>query len=463
MTAAALPAPLAAPAAFPRLSGNPLALVRQMRQDPLALMVRAARECGDVAQLQLGPSRVLALSHPRHVDQLLVRGASTWTKQTRGQAVLRLVLGNGLLTAEGEEWRRNRRIANPAFARRAIGGFAQTMHQASLDLAAQWQVREGVVDVARDMNHLALRIAGETLLGADVDGAREIVSHGLDVVLDDFLRLTTLPWPWMARLPTPRNRRLWRALGALDGVVNGIVAARRTLEGKGEEQPPDLLGMLMSAVDEDGQGMDDRQLRDEVLTMLLAGHETTANALSWTLFLLGRHPDAQERLAAEAQGLDEGPPTAADLQRLPFTRQVLDESMRLYPPAWITSRAAAQDTEIDGVAVPRGTFAFVSPWVVHRHPATWPHPEAFLPERWATGERPASVGGDPIPPNAYVPFGAGPRKCIGSHFAQMEATIVLATLLRRFRLTLVPGHPVTPQASVTLRPAHGVHVTLQRR
>ncbi len=454
MTTTALLAPAPSPG-IPQLSGNPLALVRQMRRDPLALMQRASRECGDLAAMRIGPTRVLALSHPRHVEPLLVSGASVWTKQTRGQAVLRLILGRGLLTAEGEEWRRNRRIANPAFARRAIGGFAQTMHRATLDLAADWQGRSGPQDLARDMNHLALRIAGETLFGADVDSARQVVSHGLDVVLGDFLRLTTLPWPWMARLPTPRNRRLWRALGQLDRVVNGIVAARRQVE----EQPPDLLGMLMSAVDEDGQGLSDRQLRDEVLTMLLAGHETTANALAWTLYLLGRHPQAQERVAEEAAGLGEGIPDPA---KLSFTRAVLNESMRLYPPAWITSRAASEDTELDGQPVARGTFAFLSPYVLHRHPEIWPDPEAFLPERWVE-ERPLGVDERPVPKDAFMPFGAGPRKCIGSHFAMMEATIVLATLLWGFRLSLVPGHEVRPQASITLRPEGGVVMSLRRR
>lgn len=467
MHSATLPAP-ALPAApdrdFPRLRGGVLQHVRDMRRDPLEIMVRARRECGDVARVQFGPQPVLILSHPRHVDQVLVRGAEVWGKDTRGQRLLREILGLGLLTAQGDLWRRNRRIANPAFTRRAIGGFARTMTTASQELAADWAPRADgrtEVDVALEMNHLALRIAGETLFGQDVGQAQDAVGHGLEVVLDEFIRISTLPWPWMMHLPTPRNLRLKRAMAQLDAVVSSIITARRAEVAEGEPRP-DLLGMLMAAEDDDGVGLSDKQLRDEVLTMLLAGHETTANALAWTLMLLGRHPQVQERLAAELTALGDGPLDMKSMGALPYTRQVLQESMRLYPPAWVTSRAATVDTEIDGVPVAKGTFAFMSSYVIQRHPDVWPDPEAFLPDRWAD-ERPLGVDGQPVPKNASIPFGAGQRKCIGSHFAMMEATIVLATLLRRYRVSLAPGHPVELHASVTLRPRHGIRMVLHPR
>ena len=426
-----------------------------MRGDRLGFLLRAARE-GDVVRLRFGPFVAHLLTHPDQIRAVLADRARAFGKHTRGFRALRLLLGNGLLTSEGEFWLRQRRIAQPSFHRDRIAGFAQAMTRAADDAASRLLAageRGGRVDASAEMMRLTLRIVGETLLGADVSGESDRVGQALAYLLEDTNRrinlMLDIPLSW----PLPRNRRYLASRGELDGIVRGLIEARR----RAREPAADLLSMLMEARDDEtGQGMDDEQLRDEVMTMFLAGHETTANALSWTLALLSSHPWVEARLRDELAGVLGGrAPTLDDLPKLRLGRMVLKESMRLYPPAWMIGRAPVQDELVAGFRLPKDSLVFVSPYVTHRHPAFWDNPEGFDPERF-TPEREAAR-----PKFAYFPFGGGPRQCIGSGFAQMEAELLLATLLSRCRFALVPGHPVEPEPLVTLRPRHGLLMTVR--
>jgi cytochrome P450 len=304
------------------------------------------------------------------------------------------------------------------------------------------------------MYHLTLRIAGQTLFSMDVSGASDAVGDALGVLLERFVKLSAAPVPWPEKWPTPANRRFHRAMATLDRVVYDIIAERRRTGA----DAPDLLGMFMAARDEEtGEGMSDRQLRDEILTMLLAGHETTANTLAWTLHLLATHPEAAAKIQAEVDAqLGDRLPVLEDLRALPYTLQVIKEALRLYPPIWALARRAKADDVIGGCHVPAGAFVFMTQWVTHRDPRFWDEPLAFRPERFAP-DRPAPER------FVYFPFSQGQRKCIGDRFAEMEAALILPVLVRRFRFRPVPGHPVVPEPSITLRPRHGLLMTLERR
>jgi cytochrome P450 len=433
---------------------GPLGHLRLIQQDQLGFFLRAREACGDVARFRfiLLPAHVVA--HPDHVRHVLVDNHRNYDKKTKGFDVVRLVLGNGLLTAEGDFWRRQRRIAQPAFHKDRVEGFARVMVRAAEDTAARWDdaVKRGAtLDAAAEMMRLTLRIAGETLLSTDVTADADVVGQSVSLLLEEANERILRPLALPLSVPVPHNRKLLGAVQSLEAVVLRMIAERRSAT---TSRPNDLLTMLMDARDEEtGEGMTDQQLRDEVLTIFLAGHETTANALSWTFYLLSKHPDVGRRLAAELRDhLGGRPPEVSDLGKLVYTSAVLKESMRLYPPAWIIGRRAVEADTIGGFDIPRDSYVFVSPWVTHRHPGFWPNPEGFDPERFLP-ENAALV-----PRGAYFPFGAGPRICIGQSFATVEAQLLLATLWQRFRLDLVPGHRVIPQPSITLRPKTGILV-----
>jgi cytochrome P450 len=360
----------------------------------------------------------------------------------------------GLLTADGDTWLRQRRIAQPAFHRQKIAALSGVMVRAALDLADAWRAPAESgrsIDVAAEMMRLTLRIAGETLLSTDVSGDADTVGRAVTTVLEDspnrIYRSLSVP----LFIPTRKNREVLAAMKALDAVVFRMIGERRRGGG-----PEDLLSMLLQARDETtGEGMSDKQLRDEVMTIFLAGHETTANALAWTWYLLSKYPAAYRELRRELDTVLGGrPPGLDDIPRLKYTTMVIEESMRLYPPVWIFTRAAREPDVIGGYPIPAGSYVFTSPYVSHRNPVFWENPEGFDPERFAEGRASS------LPRFVYFPFGGGPRQCIGNTFAMMETMLVLAALAQRYRLDLVQGARVEPEPVVTLRPRSGIPMTV---
>jgi cytochrome P450 len=394
---------------------------------------------------------IYLLSHPEHVE-LVLRGNHRNFRKDKGTRLLSGALGQGLLTSEGDGWRRQRQLAQPAFQLDQIQKYGAVMVEYTQRLLRGWKAGEAR-DVHADMMRLTLDIVARTLFGTSVAGQAETVGRVLDVVMTFYAGM--MAWfPWLQWLPTPGNRRFRRAVRDLDAVIYDTIARRRAGGPAGE----DLLSRLLALRDEAGQGMTDRQLRDEVVTLFLAGHETTALALSFCFYLLATHPEAEARLAAELDEVLQGrPPASADVPRLRYAEWVVKESMRLYPPAPSIGREAISDCEIAGYHVPRGTQIGLMQWVVHRDPRWFEGPTAFKPERWDNDLARR------LPRGAYFPFGDGPRVCIGNHFAMMETVLILATVLQNYRLELAPGYRLELFPSITLRPKHGVQVVVRER
>jgi cytochrome P450 len=423
------------------------------RRERLNFFVRCARDYGDVAYFRFGPYRCYLVSDPQEIEKILVDNSRLFIKHFELRRSP-LVLGKGLLTSEGDFWLRQRRLIQPAFNRTHLLSYAQVMVDATERILDTWE--EGQQrDLAEEMSLLTMDVAARTLFGGGVEGEARAVERALRVLQERFLVRSTSLWrlPWW--VPTPGNFRLRRAVGHLDEILYGFIRRRRA-EGK---EYGDLLSLLLHARDEGDQtGMTDRQLRDEAMTLFLAGQETTALALSWAWYLLAQHAEVEERLAAEVrQVLGDRPPTVEDVPRLPYTDWVVHEAMRLYPPAYIIGRECLCDYEVGGYLAPRGTTLFMSQFVVHRDGRWWSEPERFRPERWGDGSMKAT------PKYAYFPFGGGPRLCIGNTFALLEATLVLARIAQRWRFTLKPGAETTPGALFTLRPVGGVPAVLRKR
>ncbi len=381
---------------------------------------------------------------PAEIEEVLVGRAADYRKSF-GTRMLIPLLGHGLLTAEGDEWLRHRRLASPAFHRDRVAGYGRTMARYTQEHVETWSNGE-TVDVHEEMTKLTLRIVARTLFDADVTPRIEEVARlGGEVQDFYFGRFASLRFLIPTWLPTRGNRRLARAIRRLDEVVYDIIRERRPGEDRG-----DLLSLLMLARDERGAGMSERQIRDEVMTLLLAGHETTALALTWALVLLERNPDARGRLEAElATVLGDAAASPDEIPALPYVQAVINETLRLYPPAYITGREAIRDTVIGTVPIPKRHIVLISMYATHRDPRFFPEPEAFRPERWLDGLEKR------LPRGAFIPFGMGSRKCIGAAFAMMEATLLLATIARRCRFDLAPGEvPTLP--SITLRPGTAV-------
>jgi len=364
------------------------------------------------------------------------------------------LVGNGLLTSEGEEWQRQRRLAQPAFHRQRISGYGDVMVEYAERLIAQWHGGEER-DIYRDMMRLTLEIAAKTLFNADVSGDADKVRVVLSEMVKPFASQATVKWILDNRLPTRAHKEFFAAAKEIDEIVYRIIGERRA-SGRDEG---DLLSMLLSAHDEDdGSQMTDRQLRDEVMTIFLAGHETTALTLSWTWYLLAQNPEAEEKFHAELdEVLGSRLPTMADLSRLKYTEMIAKESMRLYPPAFGVGREAIEECEIGGYRVPAGSQLFMFQWVTQRDPRFFPEPAKFYPERWT------EEASNSIPKYAYFPFGGGPRACIGNYFAMMEIALVLATIGQQFRFSLAPDHQVGLLPAMSLRPKSGIRVVVEKR
>jgi cytochrome P450 len=430
------------------LSGN----IRDFVDRRLDFFTELSREYGDVVAFRLGPRRVWLVNGPELIEQVLVTDNKNFIKHF-GARMYRPLLGNGLLLSEGDFWLRQRRLSQPAFLKNRVTGYAPAIVALTERMLESWSEGAGI-DVQEEMSRLTSGVAVRTFFGAEDVKDRDAFNRALDEVMDliglRFRRL--VQWPeW---LPLANHRRLRRALKHLDAIVDGFIQQGR----EGKTPPDNLLARLLHARDEDGSRMTDRQLRDEAMTLFLAGHETTALTLAWTWFLLAQNPEAEAKLAAEwTRVLGGRPPTAGDLPNLTYTEHVILESMRLYPPAYLIGREAIATTELGGYRLPRGTTVFLSQWVTHRDPRFFDEPERFRPERW--GEERIKA----LPKFAYYPFGGGPRLCIGSHFAMAEAALILATIGQRFHFTLEPAPAVGLKPMITLRPDPGVPAVLRRR
>ena len=444
------------------LPADMLRAVPAIRRDPLAFLEHTVRRHGDLVAFPMPRTPVLLVNTPtgaRHVLQDNHRG---YGKRTVQYGALGLVTGAGLLTADGDLWRRRRRIAQPAFHHGHLGAVAEQAAAAGTALADRWSAAPGAcVDVDRAALHTMLEVVGRTLFAADLAADGERVVEAVDAALQAVVVRARSPLPAVLPgwLPTPAQRRLRRAVTTLDDACLGVVRRRRAA-GLGDADT-DVLALLLRAADAEG-GLTEREVRDELVTLVIAGHETVASCLTWTLLLLARHPEVQDRLAAELDALPEGrDPGWADLGALPWTRAVVDEALRLYPPAWVITRRALADDVVDGVAVPAGTLVVLSPWLLHRRADSWPDPLRFDPERFAgdgKGTGRGAIRGD------YVPFGAGPRLCIGRDVALVQAVLIVATLLRGRRVVRPDAaEPVHVDALVTLRPRGGLPLRLLPR
>jgi cytochrome P450 len=419
--------------------------------DPLAIYTRWAREYGDIFYYRAGWIDVYFLNHPSLIESVLVSKSQNFAKDKVIQNS-RWFLGEGLLTNEGSGWLRQRRLCQPAFHRERMVSYGQTMAAYAEEMLATWRDAE-VRDIHQEMMQLTMRIVAKVLFSVEVKEDTERVATALNVLMRHTSGGRMILPPILRHVPVPALMRVKRAVRELDEIVNRIIRQRRA----SGQDTGDLLSMLMAARDVDGSGMTDRQLRDEVLTFLLAGHETTAVSLSWTWYLLSQHPEVEQKLREElSQVLGGRTPQLEDLPRLPYADKVVKESMRLYPPAWSLARTVAKEIGLAGYQLPVGSNVVMSPWILHRDPRFFEQPEQFNPDRWTAD------AAQHLPKFAYFPFGGGPRLCIGASFAMMEANLLLAAIAQRFQLRLVPGHPVAALPSITLRPRHGIRMSLTK-
>ncbi len=428
-------------------------------RDPLDFLSNSAHQYGDIIRFHFGPNVSYMINHPDCIEEVLVTKRSQFRRYLNPDGS-DLLFGNGLITSEGDFWRRQRRLIQPAFHRERIATYADVMVTHTNRMLATWQPEE-IRDVQQEMMYLTLAIIAKTLFDADLAGEVEEIDTALKVMMQHFnenrgsnellILLSYLLPKW---LPTTRQLRFRKAVKRLDDIVYRIIHEHRT-SGK---DTGDLLSMLLHVQDSDGSQMTDQQLRDEVMNLILAGHETTANALSWTWMLLSQNPVVEAKLLEELQAVLGGRvPTMADVSQLRYTERVVLESMRLYPPLWMISLQAVEDCEIGGYPVSAGTIAFASQWVMHRDPRYFDNPEEFEPDRWVDDRVKR------LPTYAYFPFGGGSRVCIGRSFAMMEAVLIVATIAQKFKLTLVPEHPIVLQPSISLRPKRGIKMLLTKR
>ena len=429
--------------------------VRRYAQEPHIFMHDMLTQYGDFMCWR-GFYDVYLVNHPDYLRPVLSQNYQQFSKRTIDYRVLARVMGNGLVSNDGPHWVRQRKLMQPLFSNRNVNAFDQTINELTASLMAQWdtQVGDETIWVDREMGKLTFQIVGATLFGSDIEQHAGEVAEIIEVVnqqTQEMRALMTL-YSW---IPTPYNLKWNRAMKRLNKIVYSMIAARRR-DGVGDA---DILDRLINARDEEtGEGMDETQMRDEVVTLMLAGHETSANALAWTLYLLASHPDVEAHLTEDlATTLNGAPATAADLTQIPYLKQVVQESMRIYPPVWAYARRSEQEEEFDGYVLPAKAYVGVVPYALHRHPEFWPEPERFDPDRFQPNRSESRHS------YCYLPFAAGPRTCIGAGMAMLETQLVLAQILQRFKIHLVPDHPIETIAKVTLKPRYGMPVTLSRR
>jgi cytochrome P450 len=427
------------------------------QRDSLGFITRMAHEYGDVAHYRLGNIEIYQINEPEAIQQVLQSKNHNYIK---GEffGTLRMVAGNGLIVSEGAHWLRQRRLMQPAFHRQRIAGFTGMMVDQTQKMLQVWEQAANsgqALDVARSFTGLTMAIITQAMFSSAYTDRTHRVGAAISHLLEDVNFRFVMPFYPRLNVPTLRNLKARAAIRTVDEVVYGFINERRASGIDGD----DLLGMLMSARDADtGEAMTGEQLRDEALTIFVAGHETTAVLLAWVCYLLALHPQAAEQLYAEVdQVLGQRPPSLEDLPKLAYTRMVIDETMRLYPPAWVTNREAVEEDLLCGVRIPAGKVVMLSSYVMQRLPQYWQDPLTFDPLRF-TPERSAER-----PRFAYFPFGGGPHQCIGNSFALTEAALILASIAQRFRLELAPGQAVIPQPAVTLRPKGGLMMAIRKR
>ncbi len=439
----------------PSSPGKPLVgHLLEFRRDPPKFLSGLAHELGDVVQFKLGPQDIYLVNHPDYIRDVLVTHNRNFAK-SRGLQMAKKFLGESLLTSEGEFHRRQRRLAQPAFHRQRINSYADAMTEYASRTRGRW--REGeTLDIWQEMMRLTLAIVGKTLFDADVEAEAPQIGKALTDVMQLFERITNPFAVVLDKLPLPGNIRWLRAKDRLDSTIYRIINERRA----SREDRGDLLSMLLLAQDEEGDGgsMTDEQLRDEAMTLFVAGHETTANALTWTWYLLSQHPEVEAKLHREVDSVLSGNlPAAADVSPLQYTEMVFAEAMRMYPPAWTMGRRVLTDYQIGPYILPAESIVLMSPWVMHHDPRFFPEPFTFDPERWTPDAR------ETRPKFSYFPFGGGPRVCIGEQFAWMEGALLIATIAQQWRLSLAPGQRVEPKAMITLRPKYGMRMVVEAR
>jgi len=432
-----------------------LGMALQVLRDPLGTLQRIAREYGDIVTIPIVSDTRILLNHPDYIEQVTVIQQSKFHKSKLTKDVTGRLLGEGLLISEGDFWRRQRRLAQPAFQRKRINEYAATMVESAQAHSRKWQDSEER-DIAQEMMALTLEIAVRTLFGTTLPGEAQQVGHSLEFLMRYSLRRARSPFKLPEKWPTPSNRRAEGEIQFLDSLVYRIIDERNKLGNANEHN--DLLSLLMAAMDEDGSQMNPKQLRDEIMTLFMAGHETTALTLSWAWYLLSKNPAAETRLHEELRDVLAGSlPTIADLGRLPYLRGVVNEVLRLYPPAYILARTSIAPSTIGGYDLPTGSTIILSQWVTHHDARFFPDPDAFLPERWLDGLE------DRLPAGAYFPFGDGPRRCIGQNFALMEVVLVMATIAQKFQFRLATAQKIVPDPLVTLRPRNGILMRIDAR
>jgi cytochrome P450 len=424
------------------------------RSNPLSFLTNAAREYGDLVYFRVARQHMYLVNHPDYVREILVNNQGNFTK-SRALQRAKVLLGEGLLTSEGQPHLRQRRLVQPAFHRDRLAVYATAMSECAVRWPQRWQAG-GTLDISTEMPHLTLSIVAKTLFSADVESEASEIGEAMTAVLQMF-RLLLMPFSeYLEKLPLPHLRRFEKARARLDATIYGLIRERR----KSRVDTGDLLSMLLLAQDEEKNsgGMTDEQVRDEALTLFLAGHETTANALTWTWYLLSQHPEVERRLHQEIDAVLGGrAPELADVPQLRYTEMVLAEALRLYPPAWGIGRMAKGPFELGGVEIPAKSICILSPYLLQRDARWFPEPEKFDPDRWTPEAR------DSRPKFAYYPFGGGARVCIGERFAWMEGVIVLAAIAQKWRLRLVPGQRVEPLPLITLRVKNGLRMIAERR
>lgn len=426
--------------------------LRELQQDWLGTLRRWQKEYGDFVPVRLGPVRAVLIFDPADAETILVDKY----KLVRKNFILRRtrpLVGNGLIISEGDFWLRQRRLVQPAFHRRRIGLYAHAMAHLAGETLDRWQDGE-TVDLHGEMMQLTRAIVSRCLFGADVEPGDKAIETIIDQLVNDFGKATDAPLLIPPFVPVRDIIRFLRDKARLDALILRFIERRRR---EGTDQG-DLLHMLLSAQDEDGSRMTDRQVRDEAMTLFIAGHETTASALTWAVYLLTQHPETRARLRDEVDRvLGARPPEPEDVAQLVYTEAVLKEAMRLYPAAWLMGREVVTPFELRGYTIPKGWNLLISQWVIHRDPRWFDEPDEFRPERWL--KEPTKE----LPACAFMPFGAGPRQCAGRHFAMMEGVIVLAMMAQRFEFHRDPSRPVTLEPLVSIRPRGGLAVTVKRR